>query len=84
VNAWQSGDADLLLEVSRAYSETVPGAKELEEKFIWSRHDAMANKIESYLLGRDPVFVAVGALHLAGPRGLVEILKKRGYSVRQS
>ena len=47
----------------------MPGAKALEDKFIWSRHDAMANKIESYLLGRDPVFVAVGALHLAGPRG---------------
>ena len=83
VNAWQAGDPNLLLEVSRAYSESVPGAKELEEKFIWSRHDAMANRIESYLLGRDPVFVAVGALHLAGPRGLVEILKKRGYTVRQ-
>jgi uncharacterized protein len=83
VNAWQSGDPDLLLEVARAYNETVPGAKALEEKFIWSRHGAMADKIESYLLGRDPVFVAVGALHLAGPRGLVEILKKRGYTVRQ-
>jgi uncharacterized protein len=83
VNAWQSGDPNLLLEVARAYNETVPGAKALEEKFIWSRHDAMADKIESYLLGRDQVFVAVGALHLAGPRGLVEILKKRGYSVRQ-
>ena len=54
VNAWQSGDPNLLLEVARAYNETVPGAKELEEKFIWSRHDAMANKIESYLLGPRP------------------------------
>lgn len=83
VNAWQSGEPDLLLEVARAYNETVPGAKALEEKFIWSRHEAMADKIESYLLGRDQAFVAVGALHLAGPRGLVEILKKRGYTVRQ-
>jgi len=84
VNAWQSGDADLLLEVMRAYNESVPGAKELEEKFIWSRHEAMAGKIEYWLLnGREPVFVAVGALHLAGPRGLVEILRKRGHLVRQ-
>jgi uncharacterized protein YbaP (TraB family) len=84
VNAWQAGDAALLLEVTRAYNETVPGAKDLEEKFIWSRHEAMANKIEGFLLtGRDRVFVAVGALHLAGPRGLVEILKSRGHTVRQ-
>jgi hypothetical protein len=84
VNAWQAGDPDLLLEVVRAYNDAVPGAKELEDKFIWSRHEAMARKIEAFLLsGRERVFVAVGSLHLAGPRGLVEILKSRGYAVRQ-
>jgi uncharacterized protein YbaP (TraB family) len=84
VNAWQSGDADLLLEVARRYNESVPGAKEIEEKFIWSRHEAMARKIEGFLLeGRERVFVAVGALHMAGPRGLLELLRKRGYLVRQ-
>jgi len=84
VNAWQSGDPGLLLDVARAYSDSVPGAKALEEKFIWSRHDDMAKKIEGWLLeGRERVFVAVGALHLAGPRGLVEVLRKRGFTVRQ-
>lgn len=84
VNAWQSGDPELLLEVVRAYNDSVPGAKALEEKFIWSRHDAMAKKIEEWLLdGRERVFVAVGALHLAGPRGLVEMLRQRGHLVRQ-
>ncbi len=84
VNAWQAGDPSLLLEVTRAYTDSVPGAKELEEKFIWSRHEAMAGKIEAFLLsGRDRAFVAVGALHLAGPRGLLEILMSRGYFVRQ-
>jgi uncharacterized protein YbaP (TraB family) len=84
VNAWQSGDPELLLEVVRAYNDSVPGAKKIEDKFIWSRHEAMARKIEGWLLeGRERVFVAVGALHLAGPRGLVEILRKRGYMVRQ-
>jgi uncharacterized protein len=84
VNAWQSGDANLVLEVVRAYNDSVPGAREMEEKFIWSRHDAMADKIEAWLLeGRERVFVAVGALHLAGPRGLVEMMRKRGYTVKQ-
>jgi hypothetical protein len=84
VNAWQSGDANLLLEVARAYNDSVPGAADLEEKFIWSRHDAMAAKLENWLLnGRERVFVAVGALHLAGPRGLVEMLRKRGFIARQ-
>lgn len=84
VNAWQAGDPKLLLDVVRAYNDAVPGARELEDKFIWSRHDAMAAKIEDWLLnGRERVFVAVGALHLAGPRGLVEALRKRGHLVRQ-
>ena len=84
VNAWQTGDPKLLLEIARKYNDSVPGAKEFEEKFIWARHDPMAAKIEGYLNNsKDRHFVAVGSLHLAGPRGLVEILKKRGYVVRQ-
>jgi uncharacterized protein len=84
VSAWQSGDPDMLLEIARKYNDTVPGAREFEEKFIWSRHDSMAAKIEGYLNeSRERHFIAVGSLHLAGPRGLVEILRKRGYIVRQ-
>ncbi|MEO7743352.1 MAG: TraB/GumN family protein [Usitatibacter sp.] len=84
VNAWQSGDPRLLLEIARKYNDTVPGAKEFEGKFIWARNDSMADKIEGYLNGsKDRHFVAVGSLHLSGPSGLVEMLKKRGYIVRQ-
>jgi uncharacterized protein len=84
VNAWQAGQPDLLLEIARKYNDLVPGAKEFEEKFIWSRHDAMADKIENYLnRSRERHFIAVGSLHLAGPRGLVELLRRRGYTVRQ-
>jgi uncharacterized protein len=83
VNAWQSGDPDLMLEIARKYNDQVPGAREFEEKFIWARHEDMAKKIEGYLASKERHFVAVGALHLAGPRGLVEMLRKRGYIVRQ-
>lgn len=84
VNAWQVGDPDLLLQIARKYNELVPGAREFEEKFIWSRHESMAAKIEDYLnRTNERHFIAVGSLHLAGPRGLVEILRKRGYIVRQ-
>ncbi len=84
VNAWQSGDPNLLLEVARRYNEAVPGSRDIEEKFIWSRHEAMLAKIDDYLLAsRERHFIAVGALHLAGPKGLVELLRKRGYVVKQ-
>jgi len=84
VNAWQSGDPKLMLEIAQRYNEVIPGAKELEEKFVWSRHGSMVAKIEGYLNeSKDRHFIAVGSLHLAGPRGLVEALRKRGYIVRQ-
>ncbi len=84
VAAWQGGDPGQLLEIARRYNEKVAGAAEFEEKFIWQRHDEMLKKIEGWLAQRrTPYFIAVGALHLAGPRGLVEQLRKRGYVVRQ-
>ena len=84
VAAWQAGDPEAILQVARRYNDRVPGALEFEELFIWSRHDSMAAKIEGYLnQSKDRHFIAVGALHLAGPRGLIDLLRKRGYLVRQ-
>jgi uncharacterized protein len=84
VEAWRTGNPNAMLDIARKYNDRVPGAKEFEEKFIWSRHEAMVKKIEGYLNdSRDRHFVAVGSLHLAGERGLVELLRKRGYVVRQ-
>jgi uncharacterized protein YbaP (TraB family) len=84
VTAWQTGDPDKLLGIARSYNAQVKGAAEFEEKFIWSRHDDMLRKIEGYLNNtNDRHFIAVGSLHLAGPRGLVEMLRQRGYVVRQ-
>lgn len=84
VAAWESGNPDGMLGLARRYNDKIPGAAAFEEKFIWSRHDSMLQKIDGYLnQSKDRHFVAVGALHLAGPRGLIEMLRKRGYVVRQ-
>ncbi|MBC8023080.1 MAG: TraB/GumN family protein [Burkholderiales bacterium] len=84
VAAWQAGDSQGLLDIARRYNEKVAGASEFEEKFIWQRHGDMVKKIEAWLAEpRKRYFIAVGALHLVGPRGLVELLRKRGYLVRQ-
>jgi hypothetical protein len=84
VNAWQAGDPRLMLEIAQRYNEAIPGAREMEEKFVWSRHGSMLAKVEGYLNeSKDRHFIAVGSLHLAGPKGLVEALRRRGYIVRQ-
>ena len=84
VAAWQAGDPNGMLKTARKYNDNVKGAAAFEEKFVWGRHDSMVKKIERYLAdSKDRHFIAVGALHLAGPRGLVELLRKKGYVVKQ-
>ena len=44
----------------------------------------MVGKIQGYLdQGKQRHFVAVGALHLSGPRGIIAKLRARGYVVKQ-
>ena len=83
VNAWQSGDVKLMQEVAKSVNSNMRMRDELDEVLLYSRHDAMLRKIENYLHGNVPHFVAVGSLHLVGPRGLVEMLKARGFEVTQ-
>ena len=83
VKYWQEGNPEGLLEAANRYSEGSPMLIAFEEKLVWDRHEAMVKKIEEYLNAREPYFVAVGGLHLAGPRGLLEMLKARGFAVRQ-
>ncbi len=83
VNAWQSGDVTLMQEVSKSVNKGMRMSDELDEVLLHSRHEGMLKKIDTYLESRDPHFVAVGSLHLVGSRGLVQLLKARGYEVKQ-
>jgi uncharacterized protein YbaP (TraB family) len=42
----------------------------------------MADKIAAIARSGQSAFVAVGALHLVGPKGIVALLRARGFSVR--
>jgi uncharacterized protein YbaP (TraB family) len=83
VKAWQEADPEALLSAANRYTEGSPMLLAFEEKLVWDRHEAMLKKIEDYLNARENHFVAVGSLHLAGPRGLLEMLKAKGFAVRQ-
>ncbi len=43
----------------------------------------MASKIEDYLNAKEIYFVIVGAGHLVGNQGIIEILKRKGFVVEQ-
>jgi uncharacterized protein YbaP (TraB family) len=49
-----------------------------EEKLITIRNHHMADRADA-MLAKGNVFMAVGALHLLGDQGLVELLKQKGY-----
>lgn len=49
---------------------------------ITNRNIVMANGIDS-LCRKQGLFVAVGAAHLAGPEGIIQLLRNKGLNVRQ-
>ncbi len=83
VRAWQKGDEAMLVNAMAEADKSKARAAELEDIILYKRNPEMANKIAGYLLTRDVYFVAVGSLHLVGERGLLAILKSKGYQVRQ-
>ncbi len=80
VKAWSSGDINTLdatlLQGMREYPEVY-------QKLVLERNRAWLPKIESYLAQDENYLVVVGAGHLAGKDGVIEMLKAKGYSVKQ-
>jgi len=55
--------------------------KRFQKKLIEERNVRMAERMEGYMI--DGLFVAVGALHLPGPKGILNLLQLKGYKVQR-
>ena len=53
------------------------------DAMLTQRNLGMRDKAVQWLTAGDKVFFAVGAAHLVGEGGLVELLRSAGYSVEQ-
>jgi uncharacterized protein YbaP (TraB family) len=75
--AYRTGNLDLLDSINRlnSYSDA------FDEKFLFKRNEIQANSIDS-ILKKSTLFVGVGAAHLPGPRGVIELLRRMGYRLR--
>ncbi|HEV2352999.1 MAG TPA: TraB/GumN family protein, partial [Puia sp.] len=51
------------------------------EKFLYRRNEIQAASIDS-IVRKHSLFVGVGAAHLPGSRGVIELLRKKGYTLR--
>jgi uncharacterized protein YbaP (TraB family) len=81
--AWQEGDAGEINELMNSEFD-VEGGEKLEEVLLTNRNEKMTEKIKGYLSESGTYFVIVGAAHLAGEKGIVEMLKETGnYEIEQ-
>lgn len=82
-DAWGTGDT---AEMEQMVFETVderPEYRLLLERILDERNLQMVEKIDRYLQGDDVHFVVVGAAHLVGENGIISLLARKGYEVRQ-
>jgi len=83
MRAWRSGDAKSMeVLLTRPINET-PQLRPIMDKIYYRRNVEMSDKIGQFLRNRDTVFVVVGAAHLVGKEGIIEILRGKGYTVEQ-
>jgi uncharacterized protein YbaP (TraB family) len=82
LQAWKSGNAEGLHETTTRYLRDYPVLKPLFEK-MFDQRNAMTQKIEEFLKTPKIVFVAVGAGHLTGERGILAQLRAKNYAVEQ-
>ncbi len=83
IQAWTSGDTKAMESIlTRSVSED-RRLSFILEKLIYERNRKMASKIEEFSRTGETYFVIVGAGHLVGDQGIIEILKGKGYLVEQ-
>ncbi len=76
---YREGDAEAIERISFDDLEEDP---EMYETLFFTRNEAWVPKIETYA-EQGNVFVAFGAGHLFGDRGVLNLLRERGYTVER-
>jgi len=80
-NAWLNSDLALLESLSVQQLDSSNTDSQFKENILDNRNIIMLERMQPRLEeGR--AFIAVGALHLAGKKGLLNLLAKKGYTVK--
>ena len=79
---WLEGDLAGLMALSESHPMLPDGERNeaFEERVIQQRNERMAERARP-LIEQGGAFIAVGALHLPGERGLLRLLEQAGYTV---
>ncbi len=80
-DAYFSQDLDALYAVTQEkMNNSCDSTPEEDERLIYNRNAAWAEKMPT-IMAEHPTLFVVGASHLPGERGVLELLKQRGYIV---
>jgi uncharacterized protein YbaP (TraB family) len=80
VRLWKVGDADKLHELLSKSFEDYP---QLHDRLLIQRNKNWVEQIEGAMRKNKNVLFVVGAGHLVGPESVVDLLKNKGYQVKQ-
>ncbi|MBI1811725.1 MAG: TraB/GumN family protein, partial [Nitrospirae bacterium] len=82
LQAWLTGDAKGIESIASRVNGDRRIAR-IYEKLYYERNANMTSMIEEFLKTNESYFVVVGAGHLVGNKGIIELLKRKGYHVEQ-
>jgi uncharacterized protein YbaP (TraB family) len=83
IDSWLKGDADTMESILMKSITDRPELRPVYEILIDKRNEEMTSKLEYYLATDSSYFVVVGAAHLIGDKGIISLLKEKGYAVTQ-
>jgi hypothetical protein len=82
---WQVGDADAISAWQVAKSEKIARDKRvsdsIDNRIVYERNRRFVFRMLLIAAPNKPVFVAIGALHLGGTKGVLQLLRQHGFVV---
>lgn len=86
VEIWKEGDAEAMhawyKQVEARYSSNPAIASSFDRKFLIRRNHGFVERMLAETSGKaGPFFLAVGALHLGGPEGILALLRNQGFRI---
>jgi hypothetical protein len=83
LDAWKEGDSNTLNNYLNEVFVEEPALKPLQQKLFFDRNIGFAEKIEKFLNDDKLCLVVIGAGHLAGKGGVIDLLGEKGFKHNQ-
>ncbi|MEX3761879.1 TraB/GumN family protein [Paraburkholderia phenoliruptrix] len=82
---WRVGDADAIAAWEAAKTEKLARDKRvsdsIDDRIVYARNRRFISRMLLIAAPNKPVFVAIGALHLGGRKGVLQLLRQHGFVV---